>query len=215
MKIFLIILFFLIVHDGYSQETKKIILSEFTSSINSSDVIDDNTKNRIGYGIGIFHAFEPSKNINLLLGLEFNHLSQFKYYMYDGHLASVNDITYNFNVLSFRFFPRFQLGERTKVFIEIGPQIDFGLYSNYHGTHKYLITSSYQFETQKESGSILYGANPYACGGIGISRKFSLFSIFIKSEYKIGLTKTYDMLEIKHRYIYFTLGLRRNKAVKG
>lgn len=212
MKIFLFILFFLIANEGYSQETNKIILSEFTTSINSSDVIDDNTENRIGYGMGIFHAFEPSKNINLLLGFEFNHLSQFKYYLYDGHLASVNDITYNFNVLSFRFFPRFQFGARTKVFIEIGPQIDFGLYSKYQGTLEYLNTSSYMFETQKQSGSILYGANPYACGGIGISRKFSLFSIFIKSEYKLGLTKTYDMLEINHRYIYFTLGLRRNSS---
>ena len=192
------------------QENRKPFLNELTVSGNFSVVNDSCTDNMFGVGLGLYHHSKLSEMFDLVSGIELNQLSQFKKTFFDGEAILYNDVTFNFYVFSLKCLPRLKLGNKLKFIVEAGPQADFGIYNYYKGQSAW-----YYHGTNGSSGnekhSINYGFNLFGCVGVGLMATTSKVDLLIKSEYKIGSTKEYFDQPIRHRYIYFTIGLVKNK----
>ena len=173
-------------------------------------VNDDSTKDRFGIGIGAYHHFKVGEKTIVVTGMEFNHLSQFKNSFFDFESVLYQDVIFDFNVISLRAFPRFKFGHKFSLILEIGPQIDIGIFSHYKGESGWFYQGFQLGKSNLDEVNIKYGINIYGNAGIGIAINLRKVDLILKSEYKIGVTKEYDDQNIKHRYLYFTLGLGKS-----
>jgi len=193
------------------QETRKTILNELNFSGNSSVVNDDSTDNRYGYGLGVFHHSKLSEMIDLVSGIEFNHMSQYKESFYDGGTALYSDVTFDFNVISLRCFPRAKFGKKTQFILEAGPQMDIGIFNYYKAKSGWFFHGTQPGMENELKQDIEYGFNLYGCVGAGVVFASEKSSLIFKTEYKFGIDKEYTDQTIRHRYIFFTIGLIKNK----
>lgn len=214
MKHFIIIfgLIFLIDKVSNGQDSDDFFFDEFWISFNRTNLQDDNTEDRNGFGLGVSHSFMSDKTLNLVFGIEYNRTSQFKNYMYEGHFANATDLTYNLNCLSIPIGLRVNVGSKIKVFIETGGFADLVIKANRTGTmHTYLPDENnqiYYTETDiNEKASLSSSFGLYL--GLGIRIQISEYELVIKPDYKFGINKLYSYHDdIFNRYFRLNIGLK-------
>jgi hypothetical protein len=192
----------------FSQDQPGFSLDEISVSLNRTDVENDNTEDRFGFGAGIYHLFLEEKSLNVLIGLEYNYTAQYKKYGYSSHFSHSEDMTYHINSLSVPIGLRVNIGKKTKYFIEAGGFGDFTLYSSEKGTgYSYPPDSNYhytEFQIDEKAGlDSSFGV--YL--GLGVRIPVSKFDLVIKSDYKVGLNEINYGPEMYLRYIRLMVGL--------
>lgn len=211
-KSFLILTLVFLTTLTFSQENKTFPFNEFSISINRTNLEDDNTENKIGFGIGTYHTFLKEKKINLRIGIEYNRTSQLKKYFYEGRFAKSSDLYYYINSLSIPFTTKINFGHKAKLFLETGLFTDLNIGSKRKGTmHSYLPNANnqleykeFEFEENAQISAINYGFSI----GIGINVPLFKYRLTIKPEYKYGAHKLYDYgSQIFNRYYRVILGI--------
>ena len=197
----------------FGQKKIDLFFDEFCVSSNKSNVYDNNTDNKYGFGLSVYHSFRSDKTMNIIFGWEYNRVSQLKNYVYEGHFSHLTDVTYNTNYLSFPLGLRLNFGTRSKLILEVGGFADlstggkrFGTCHSYIPDENYVVTyKEFQFE---EKGGLPSLAGVYS--GIGTVIPFSTVALIIKGDYKIGLKmgpgSTYE--EFQSKYFRLILGLK-------
>jgi hypothetical protein len=197
----------------YGQDVNELFFDEAVISFNRTNLKDDNTENRNGFGLGVYHSFFAKSRVNLTFGAEYNRTSQFKKYMYVGHYAHSTDITYNLNMISFPVGARLNIGNKVKVFADAGGYADVMIKSTSKGMlHTYLpdqygqvVYKDVPFDQKADLSSVI-GA--YA--GLGIRIPLSLFELVIRTDYKYGFNELYsDRDNIYNRYWRISVGIRQ------
>jgi len=212
---FLIIsLIFLVDKVSNGQDSNNFFIDEFQISLNRTNLQDNNTADRYGFGIGAYHSFLQDKKINLVFGLEYNRTSQFKKLMYEGHFAHATDLTYTLNCFSVPVGFRFNIGSKTKIFIESGVFADLVINSNRTGTmHTYLPDENNQINyTETEIDEKVGLSNSIGIYiGLGVRIPISKFELVFKPDYKFGINKLYSYQDdILNRYFRINIGLKIN-----
>jgi hypothetical protein len=190
MKFKLIISFlFLSVTFLEAQTGNSALPNEFSTSINRTCVKNKNTENRIGFGIGFYRSDSISKRANLIVGLEYNRVIQFKKTIYENSKFGgvYSNMTYRFNYLTIISLIRLHVGHKYSLIIEAGPYIDIPPYSSIEGTREY------QGKTKEINEEGLLGRPTFGISsGIGISFPFKKFDLMLKPQYKYGLNYMKD-----------------------
>lgn len=196
------------------QNSNQFFFDEFQISLNRTNLQNNNTEDRYGFGFGAYHSFMPNKRINLVFGLEYNRTSQFKKSMYEGHYAHTTDLTYNLNCFSVPIGFRFNIGSKTKLFLETGGFADLVINSNRTGTmHTNLPDENNQIkytETEiDEKAKLSSSIGLYM--GIGVWIPISKFELIVKPDYKFAMNKLYSYQDdIFNRYFRINVGLKIN-----
>ena len=197
------------------QKDWKFYFDEFLLSINQTTVQNSNTENRIGFGFGGYHTYRADKMTNLILGVEFNRVNQFKNYE-TAKLSYRTNVKHTTNYLSVPLSFRVNFGTKIKFRLEGGGFVDLNIGGKSQG-----IRHNYHFGSDDDSFTIqgaftTKGGLPTTLGfsgGIGISIPTSLFGFVIKVDYKHGLSdetinSTYE--EFRNRYCRLAVGIRLN-----
>lgn len=198
--------------NSYGQESRKHILDEFTFSINKSRVADHYTEDRWGFGFGAYHSFFPKNRPNLLLGLEFNQVRQFKYSAFSGRMFDYKDLTYIFNGISVPLGLRFNTGDEAKVFIEPGGFVDIPICSRRKGTiTSYHIIPNQEYRvittTFDQKEGLIPSLGVYL--GAGIRIPLPGFEMIIKFDYRHGINNmNLDPDYLYGRYLRLAIGLK-------
>jgi hypothetical protein len=194
------------------QEARKFFLDEFTFSINKTIVEDYNTENGLGFGFGVFHSFFPNNIANLVLGIEFNRLKQYKNYAFSGHMFDISDLTYISNCISIPIGSRFNIGKKTKFLIENGGFVDIPISSHRKGTMTYYhIVPNEEYNvittTIDQKVGLIPSVGFYL--GIGIRFPFSCVEMIIKTDYKHGINNMNSDPDFLYgRYIRLAIGIK-------
>ena len=61
-----------------AHNNKKFFFDEVDVSVNRTFFNDNNTTNKYGFGIGIFHSWFSPKKLNLIFGVDYNKTNQKK-----------------------------------------------------------------------------------------------------------------------------------------
>lgn len=196
------------------QNSNDFFFDEFQISLNRSCLQNNNTEDRFGFGLGAYHSFLPDKKINLVFGLEYNRISQFKKRMYEGHFSHATDLTYNLNCFSIPVGLRLNIGSKTKLFIETGGFADLVFYANRTGImHTYLPSENHQINYTETEIDQKVGLS-HSIGifvGLGVRIPISRFELIIKLDYKLGINKLYSYQDdIFNRYFRINVGLKIN-----
>ena len=194
----------------FGQDTKKHIIDEFTISANRSALQDDNSENRFGFGLGIYHAFLRDEKLDLITGIEFNHTNQLQKYVYQHHFSHWTDVNYTTNSISIPYGLRLNLYKNMKIFIESGGYIDLIVNSKQEGTFHYyppmILREEYlrnmDLELQNTVGIYF---------GLGLKIPVYKRLMIIKANYKHGLIPLYSEPEnIFNRYFSLHVGIKLN-----
>jgi hypothetical protein len=191
------------------------IINEYSVSVNRTVVCNYKTRDRVGFGIGIYHTFIPKKRINVTMGLEFNRTSQFIKYEYRGHYANATNITYNLNSLSFPVEVRYNIGNKIRWFFAAGVFFDVTVGGDSRGTitvysplDSMSTITSKDFKSKQTNGGILDIG--LSCG-TGLKIPIYKHELIIKPDFKYGLRSfgnNYDEPLISSRYIRLMIGFR-------
>ena len=101
---------------AFCQEEKShFFFNEFNISLNKTNLSDDNTENRYGFGVSANRIMLEQKKINFVFGLEYNSTKQFKKKTYEGHYAHATDLEYTLNNLSVPLNFRLNFGKNIKI----------------------------------------------------------------------------------------------------
>jgi hypothetical protein len=196
----------------YAQDVNELFFDEATISFNRTNLEDDNTSNRNGFGLGVYHSFWPDKMVNLTFGVEYNRTNQFKGSMYEGHYATATDLTYHLNLASFPLGVRLNMGKKIKFFIEAGGYADLMIKSTREGfMHTYfpddnnqVVNKTFPIDEKVKLSSIM---GVYS--GLGIRIPVSSFELVIKGDYKYGLQDLYSYMDtIENIYWRISVGIR-------
>lgn len=197
-----------------SQNKRKFFLDEFQISANRTVPYENSSETGIGFGVGAYHTFRSEKTLNLLLGLEYNRISQFKDYLYAARYQQAYDISLVANCMSFSFGPRFNIGTKTKVFFDAGIYADLVFKSQMSGVED----SCYYEELGMICTAIPYNEDvelAHTAGlfiGAGLRIPVSKVELIVSADYRYGLnpTSTEYRSPIYHRYFRIKLGIRIN-----
>ncbi len=197
-----------------SQNKRKFFLDEFQISTNRMVPNENSTETGIGFGVGAYHAFRSEKTLNLLLGLEYNRISQFKEYLYAARYQQAYDITLVANCMSFSFGPRFNIGTKQKVLLDAGIYTDLVFKSQMSGEED----SCYYEELGLICKAVPYNedaelAHTYGLFiGAGLRIPVSKVELILSTDYRYGLnpTSTEYRTPIYLRYFRIKLGIRIN-----
>lgn len=197
----------------YGQDVNELFFDEANISFNRTDLEDDNTENRSGFGLGVYHSFFAKSRVNINFGVEYNRTNQFKKNMYVGHYAHSTDISYNLNMVSFPVGIRLNIGNKMKVFLEAGGYADLMIKSSSKGIlHTYI---------PDQNGQVIYQDIPFdgkadlssvigVYSGLGVRIPVSSFELVIKSDYKYGFNELYSRRdEIYNRYWRISVGIKQ------
>ena len=153
------------------------------------------------------------KNVNILVGFEFNQTTQFKESMYASHFSSIRDLTYYLNYLSLPVTARFNVGKKVLSFFETGLFVDLNVGSRRTGTqytsrpdgnNQYIYTET-EINEKARVSSFNFGASI----GIGVKVPISKFHLIIKPDYKFGLLALDDYGgHIVNRYFRIMIGVK-------
>lgn len=212
MKKNLIILFILFsFFSSYSQEKDApFFFNEFNISLNKTNLSDDNTEDRFGFGIGLNRLMIKQKKVNLVFGLEYNVTRQFKKNTYEGRYANATNLEYTLNNLSVPLNFRLNLGNTFKIFTEIGVFIDLIYSSQRKGTMRtYLPNSNNLNEFSIKEKANLSPINPGISGSIGLIIPIYKVESIIKIDYKLGLHELDSYkTSVLNRYYRLIIGIK-------
>ncbi len=201
-------------HHSLAQNKWKFFLNEFQISANRMVPNENSSETGFGYGIGAYHAFRTENMLNLLLGLEYNRISQFKDFLYSGRYQKAYDITLVADCMSLSFGPRFNIGTKTKVFFDAGIYADLVFKSQMSGVRDScffeevgLICTRIQVN---EDANLSNTAGIFI--GTGLRIPVSKIELIVSADYRYGLNPTavYYTTGIYHRYLRIRLGIRIN-----
>jgi len=192
------------------QDSTKFIFNEFCVSINRTNVQNQFTKDRNGFGLGVYHSFRADKKFNPIFGIEFNRTSQFKNRIDQGHFAYVTDITYTYSCLSIPAGFRYSFGSKTKFFIETGGFADIRIASHRKGTlYPYQLSENQPIYPERKIDEKIKLSDSFGVHlGLGIRVPISNYELIIKPEYKFAFNtpnSNYD--EILNRYFKLSVGM--------
>lgn len=174
----------LFVSQLYSQRDGSFFFNEFSASVNYTELKDNNTDNRFGFGVGAYRSTLSERMFNVVFGFEFNRTSQFKNGIVYGHFAYLTDVVINTSSISIPLLTRVNIGHKTKFFFEGGIFLD-------------IVTSGL--------GRINFGPSY----GVGVKIPMSKHELIIKWDYKYGLNYwDYGYEAITNRYVRLQLGYR-------
>lgn len=198
---------------SYGQEDSALLFfNEFEISINRTNLANENTEDRFGFGLGVLHSMLEQKKINLIFGFEYNLTNQFKKIIYEGHYAHSTDVEYTIHNLSIPLNVRYNVGNKVKFFIQAGTFVDLIVSSKRKGImHSYLpdqnnniVYKEFSFHEKAGLRNLNYGFS----GGIGLRIPTRKKELTIKTDYKIGLNNLLIMDNIYNRYLRLTVGLK-------
>jgi len=196
---------------GFSQDRDDSFFQEFYVSLNRTSLHDDNTEDRMGFGIGFSYCFLGNKTIKGVFGLEYNNTQFFKKRMYEAKTAYSTDLTYYVHSLSFPLGIRFFFGRKNKLFIEAGGFADLVLYAKRKGfMHTYYpLNNQMYYQTTEINHKAELSNSVGFFAGMGIRIPLTGFDITVKPEYKFGVNKIYqDYEDLYNRYIRLCIGIR-------
>jgi outer membrane protein with beta-barrel domain len=197
-----------------NQNKRKFFLDESQISVNRMIPNENSNETGIGFGVGVYHTFRSEKTLNLLLGLEYNRISQFKDYLYAARYQQAYDITLVANCMSFSFGPRFNIGTKTKVFFDAGIYADLLFKSQMSGEEDScyyeelgLICATIPY---KEDVELAHTAGLFI--GAGLRIPVSKVELILSADYRYGLnpTSTDYRSPMYLRYFRIKLGIRIN-----
>ncbi len=212
-SIFTILLFYIVLH-GISQSTNDFLIDEFTFSINKTLFEDDNTKNKTGFGAGLYHTFRKDKKINLIFGFEYNKTCQTKNSIYAGHYAHYEDITYTINALKIPLLLRANIGNNITGFVDLGFFGDIVLKVKEKGTYiSCTPNENNQLEchtSEVDRKASNFAGNDYGfIAGIGLRIPVRTIELIIKTDFQLGMNKLYDYMDtVENRYVRIVFGLK-------
>ncbi len=202
-------------YHSLAQNKRKFFLDEFQISANRIVPNENSSETGFGFGIGTYHTFRSQKMLNLLLGLEYNRLSQFKDFLYASRYPQAWDITLVANCMSLSFGPRFNIGTHTKVFFDTGIYADLVLKSQKSGTNYGCIPEGVAticpLIQVKEDVRLSHTKGIYI--GTGLRIPISKIELIVSADYRYGLNPTavfHESSVIYHRYFRLKLGVRIN-----
>jgi hypothetical protein len=196
----------------HAQEKKKpFLLNEFHISINATNVNDNNTENRIGFGFGAYHTWKKDEKLNFSAGFEFNSTNQFKKNFLEGTLIHYSNLNYRLNFLSFPLTIRYNFGDKTKLFIEGGPFVDYLLSARRKGDFESISPIPGNEGTGTINDTPALSSNYGLSFGMGLVLPFKKFGLLIQPDYKLGLKELYkeNSFSIVNSYFRLSLGLIR------
>ena len=212
MRFVLLIIMSAQIVTSVGQEPIDIFFDEISGSMNRSSVHDQNTEDRYGFGLGVYHSFMSDKRVNIAFGREFNQISQFKKHVPGGHYYHNYDVTYISRYISFPLSCRYNIGQKIKLFIEGGAFADLAVGGRHHGTqHSIIPEENGQFKTTiidfDHRGGLPSSYGVF--GGIGVKVPLSRFQIIIRPEYKIGLNEwLINYQEYYNKYFRLSIGIK-------
>jgi hypothetical protein len=211
MKALLIIIITFIQLNAFSQaDSNKLFFNELHVSANRTNVKNDNTSNKNGFGVAIYRVGKKSKVFNLLFGFEYNKTSQFKKNgMYLGRFASITDVTYNLNCLSIPIGYRINMGKKVKFFIEQDFYVDLTHSSKMKGDYLSDIPGQPQTTSYEKLNADLYSFNFGVSLGLGLRIPIKKYELILKPDYKLGirnLSPTQSVFE--NSYFRLSVGIR-------
>lgn len=211
--IFISFSFFLYFLSAYGQkDTTLFIFNELDISLNRTNLSNDNTKDRIGFGIGVFRSILEHKKTNLVFGFEYNLTNQFKEITYEGHFAHATNVEYTIHNLSIPINIRYNIGNKVKFFVQTGTFIDLIVSSKRKGTmHSYLPDQNNNIVYKEFSFNEKAGLTNYNYGfavGLGLRIPIKKMELIIKSDYKLGLNDLSTNDNIYNRYFRFIVGIK-------
>lgn len=198
----------------YGQKNRNyFFFDEIGVSVNRTNLKDNNTEDRYGFGIGLYHSFMSNKKFNFIFGFEFNRTSQFKNRMYEGRYAYSTDLIYNINSISIPFNLKFNIGKIPIIFFEAGVFMDLLINGNRKGImHKYSYSQNSYEEFEINRKADLSSVNYGFAFGLGIRIPVDKFELIIKPDYKLGLLKLYSYNNnIYNRYFRLTIGMKKKE----
>lgn len=196
------------------QDSNDFFFDELHISLNRTHLQDNNTEDRYGFGIGAYHLFLSDQKVNLVLGLEYNRISQVKKSIYEGHFAHATDLTYTLDCFSVPIGLRYNMGSKTKFFIETGGFADMVISSRRSGTlHTYLPDENNQIKHTTtaidEQAELSNSFGIYF--GLGIRIPIANFELIVKPDYKWAMNKLYSNQDVLfNRYFRINIGLKIN-----
>jgi hypothetical protein len=176
-------------------EHKPFFLDEFTVSGNGVAVTDGSG---FGVGAGIHHTFLRNYPLNLISGVDYNYISQFKEATQHEQLENyLKNVTFRMNTISIPLSLRFNIGKKIKFFIEAGAYAEFMVDSRTTGTevrwgwqgydypaHPQLGAKDYEWNSTED----LYLFNGGPSGGMGVSIPLSnKIGMIVKADYRHGI----------------------------
>lgn len=189
------------------------IFNEFNVSINRTNLATSNTEDRYGFGLSVARVGMKEKCFNVVFGFEYNLTRQYKKLMYEGHFASSSDIEYSINHLSVPFVCRYNLGNKTRFFLEAGIFMDLLINSKRSGTmytslpdqNNAIVYKEFTFKEKAGLAPFNYGPS----AGVGLCLPFKNKELILKADYKYGLRNLYSgsMDGIYNRYIRVSFGV--------
>jgi len=207
IKSILLVLLLALAVPARSQNTRRAFFDEAGLSINRTNVENDNTENRFGFGLSAYHLARKGKKLNLVFGFEYNHTRQFKKSMYGGRYYSYSHITYSLNSLSIPVSARLNLGN---FFLEGGGFAEFYVAAKRQGTTTaYTPGQGYEvskFEDVADIAPLNYGP------ALALGFRVLVFSheVMVKTTYRQGRRNlyTYNRSEIFNQYFQVLVGIR-------
>lgn len=189
------------------------IFNEFNVSLNRTNLANSNTADRYGFGLSVARVGMTEKRFNFVFGFEYNLTRQYKKLMYEGHFASSTDIEYTINHLSVPFACRYNIGNKTRFFLEAGIFMDLLINSKSSGTmHTSLPDQNNnivykEFTFKEKSGLAPFNYGPSA--GAGLRLPFKNRELILKADFRYGLRNLHSgsMDGIYNRYIRVSFGL--------
>lgn len=195
---------------GYGQEPKMLLFDEFSVSANYSDVIDSNTSNGLGFGIGVYHNFRKDKSVRFKFGIEYNETRQTKKYTHEGRFASGYNMTFKLRNLSIPVTSCIYFGKQIKFNFETGIFTDLNLGSTRIGTVTVFDPTTGESTSEETKGIVkLANSNFGVSFGVGICFPLKNYELILRPEYRYGFNNLdiyFD--EIKNRYIRIMVGFR-------
>lgn len=204
----------------YAQEPEKekriYPINEFVFSLNRTTVADGNTKDRFGFGAGLYHAFFDKKRCNLITGLEYNRNSQLKKQIntYDAWGSKNYNVTYSINNFGIPVCFRVNIGQKVRFFVEAGAFFDFIILGREKGTNETVIYNPIDSTRQQYDGPInnkaSYNVPNFGIqGGVGLRIPVQKHEILLKGDYKWGVRNLNDHPEyIYSRYWRLSIGFK-------
>lgn len=188
--------------------------------MNRTDVADENTEDRYGFGLAAYRVMLKEKKVNFIFGMEYNQTRQKKERIAESHFSHSRGVEYTFHSLSFPLSFRYSIGENVnyfkmlgglRFFVQAGGFIDITPYSKMEGTRfTYLPrqdnsidrTQSHFSENAKIKG-FTYGL----LGGFGFRVPLEKKELICSLEYRLGLLELSSSENIYNRYIRLNIGL--------
>jgi hypothetical protein len=209
---FILLLLISLCNSFYAQDVNEWFFDEVNISFNRTNLANDNTENRNGFGAGVYHSFFADNMVNLKFGIEFNHTNQFKRSMFEGHYATASNLSYNLNMASFPLGGRLNIGRKVRFFIEAGGYADLMLKSTRKGTmdtyfpdeNNQVVHKTFQIDEKAKLSSVM---GVYS--GVGIRIPVAFFELVLKGDYKLGLQDLYSYMDtINNTYWRVSIGIR-------